>query len=190
MHLIELIDTLPVVAVDIGKAVRHGKSRILYISAVKVCGWTAYQGHKFDRINDVGSFYRRVTARRVPCVGAGGKVRIDIESGECDLHAAPVGFKNFLGDAVLVGYDMRQFDDLLVESGKKYGIEFGNRRLNTLDVAKSIYGDKIKNYDLYYLHRRCGYKCLQPENLCYSAIAVAELLAGLAVRDEWSHNDY
>lgn len=38
MHLIELIDTSPVVAVDIGKAVRRGKSRILYISAVKVCG--------------------------------------------------------------------------------------------------------------------------------------------------------
>ena len=39
------------------------------------------------------------------------------------MHAALIGFKNFLGDAVLVGYDMRQFDDLLVESGKKYGIE-------------------------------------------------------------------
>lgn len=63
------------------------------------------------------------------------------------MHAAPVGFKNFLGDAVLVGYDMKRFDDLLVESGRKYGIEFGNRRLDTLDVAKSIYGDKIKNYN-------------------------------------------
>lgn len=190
MHLIELIDTLPVVAVDIGKAVRHGKSRILYISAVKVCGWTAYQGHKYDSINAVGSFYRRVTARRVPCVGAGGKVRIDIESGECDLHAALVGFKNFLGDAVLVGYDMKRFDDLLVESGRKYGIEFGNRRLDALDVAKSVCGDKIKNYDLYYLHRRFGDQCQSSENLCYSAIAVAELLAGLAVRDEWTHDGY
>ena len=191
MHLIELIDTLPVVAVDIGKAVRHGKSRILYISAVKVCGWTAYNGHKFDGINDVGRFYRRICFRRMSCIGANSKNDlISVESGECDLHAALVGFKNFLGDAVLVGYDMKRFDDLLVESGRKYGIEFGNRRLDALDVAKSIYGDKIKNYDLYYLHRRFGNKCLQPENLCYSAIAVAELLAGLAVRDEWSNNDY
>lgn len=67
MHLIELIDTLPVVAVNIGKAVRHGKSRILYISAVKVCGWAAYNGHKFDRINDVGRFYRRICFRRMSC---------------------------------------------------------------------------------------------------------------------------
>lgn len=48
MHLTELMDTSPVVAVDIGKVVRHGKSRILYISAVKVCGWIAYEVHKFD----------------------------------------------------------------------------------------------------------------------------------------------
>lgn len=190
MHLTELIDTSPVVAVDIGKVVRHGKSKILYISAVKACGWIAYKGHKFDRINDVGRFYRRVSSCRLPCIGAGGKVRIDVASGECDLHTALLGFKNFLGDAVLVGYDMRQFDDLLVKSGKKYGIEFGNRRLDTLDVAKSIYGDKIKNYDLYYLHRRFGDQHLRPESLCYYAIAVAELLAGLAVRDEWSHNYY
>lgn len=191
MHLTELMDTSPVVAVDIGKVVRHGKSRILYISAVKVCGWIAYEGHKFDGINDVGSFYRRICFRRMSCIGANSKKDlINVESGECDLHAALLGFKNFSGDVVFVGYDMKQFDDLLVESGKKYGIEFGNRRLDAFDVARSIFGDKIKNYDLYYLHRRCGNKCLQPENLCYSAIAVAELLAGLAVRDEWSHNFY
>ena len=54
------------------------------------------------------------------CIGANiKKDLISVESGECDLHAAPVGFKNFLGDAVLVGYDMKRFDDLLVESGRK-----------------------------------------------------------------------
>ena len=67
MHLTELMDTSPVVAVDIGKVVRHGKSRILYISAVKVCGWAAYNGHKFDGINDVGRFYRRICFRRMSC---------------------------------------------------------------------------------------------------------------------------
>ena len=119
MHLTELMDISPVVAVDVGKVVRHGKSRILYISAVKVCGWTAYNGHKFDGINDVGRFYRRICFRCISCIGANSKKDlISVESGECDLHAALLGFKNFSGDAVLVGYDMRQFDDLLVESGK------------------------------------------------------------------------
>lgn len=73
MHLTELIEKSSIVAVDIGKIVRHGKSKILYISAVKVCGWIAYEGHKFDGINDVGSFYHRICFRRMSCIGANSK---------------------------------------------------------------------------------------------------------------------
>lgn len=191
MHLTELIEKSSIVAVDIGKVVRHGKSKILYISAVKVCGWIAYKGHKFDSINDVGRFYRRISDRRMFCIGADSKnTLINVEHGECDLHTALLGFKIFLGDAILVGHDMKRFNSLLTSSGKKYGIDFDNRRLDTLDIAKTIFKDKIKRYDLYCLHRMCSCNYIQPDNLCYSAIATAELLAGLAVRDEWAHDNY
>lgn len=60
MHLTELIEKSYIVAVDIGKIVRHGKSKILYISAVKVCGWRACNDIKYDKLNNAGSFYRRI----------------------------------------------------------------------------------------------------------------------------------
>ncbi len=191
MHLTELIEKSSIVAVDIGKIVRHGKSKILYISAVKVCGWRACKDIKYDKLNNAGSFYRRISYRRIFCAGADSKkTRINVEHGECDLHTALLGFKNFLGDAILVGYDFKRFDSLLISSGKKYKIDFDNRRLDTLDIAKTMFKDKVKLYDLYFLHRMCSCKYIQPDNLCYPAIATAELLAGLAVRDEYVHDNY
>lgn len=97
--------------------------------------------------------------------------------------------KEFVGENILLGYNIEKTCGILNSLGKPFGILFKNKLLDTLAIAKSIYKDKIKSYSLLELAQRHG---VFRDTFCAldNACITADLLGELAVRDDEAHCNY
>ena len=104
------------------------------------------------------------------------------------IKAALKKLKKFIGDDLLVGHYCEFNDAFLYTWGRKCRVSFDNRRLDIFTIARSVYRDKVKNFSLSNLAKLHGIEYSPQRTVDYARIT-ANLLAELALRDDFSHCD-
>lgn len=97
--------------------------------------------------------------------------------------------KKFIGDSIVVGHNIKFDCGLLCAHGNRYGVDFNNRKLDTITIAKTIFRDKIKSYSLSALTKMFGIQYI-PHRALNDALATAQLFWELAQRDDEAHCNY
>ena len=64
--------------------------------------------------------------------------------------------KEFVGDSIIVGHNIEFDCGFLHAHGSRYNIDFTNRKLDTISIAKTIFRDKIQSYSLSALTKMFG----------------------------------
>lgn len=191
MHLIELIANNTLTALDLETSgLDHKKDRIIEIGAVKICGWEKSEdgapkkvklGETFSTfVSFPGTLPEEISQLT-------GITEQDLEHAP-KIKAALKKLKKFIGDDLLVGHYCEFNDAFLYTWGQKCRVSFDNRRLDTFTIARSVYGDKVKNFSLSALAKLHGIEYSPQRTVDYARIT-ANLLAELARRDDFSHCD-
>ena len=196
MNLIELIDTNSIVAVDLETTgLNCGQDYIIEIGAVRIEGWKVIEtksgGTLIEEANLTEQFTTFVSCPvKLPqnIVNLTGISDKDLENAP-DIEVALKQFKKFIGNDIIVGHNIEFDYGFLNEQGRRYGIAFDNRRLDTVAIAGTIYRDKIKNYSLSSLAAMLGIE-YAPHRALNDAYATAKLFTELALRDDFAHCNY
>ena len=196
MNLIQLIETNRIVAFDLETTgLNCRQDYIIEIGAVKIEGWKAIRtqdgGTLIERANLTEKFKTFVSCPiKLPqsIINLTGIRDKNLEDAP-DIDIALKQFKKFIGDDMVVGHNIEFDYGFLREHGKRYGISFGNRRLDTVAIARTIYKDKIKNYSLSSLAAMLGIEYTSHRAL-NDAYATAKLFTELALRDDAAHCNY
>lgn len=192
MHLIELIETQKIISVYIQThKLNCQKNSIVDIGAVIIEGWEKLR----DGIR-TGVILTDKYSVSVYCPDSSVNDEISNAavmnnqlSDSQDIKIALQKLKEFVGEDILLGYNIEKTCGLLNSLGKQFGILFKNKVLDTLAIAKSIYKDKIKSYsfvDLAERHGVLGKTFCALDNACNTA----NLLGELALRDDEAHCNY
>lgn len=187
MHLTELIEKRSLVAADIGYPDDDGA--VVEIGAVRVNGWRIAEKDIPCGINVGERFCARVKLRRRAEEDADAASDDRVGQTACDLGDAVKRLKEFVGESVIAGHDANRITAFLSACGERCGVIFENRLLDTLRIAKSVYKDKTEHYDLASLAAMHGIS-YDPRYAVERARTVAELLAELALRDDFAHCGY
>lgn len=196
MNLIELIETNSIVAVDLETTgLNCGKDYIIEIGAVKIEGWKVIRTQEGETLIE-GANLTECFSTFVSCpiklpqsiINLTGIRDKDLENAP-DIEVALKQFKKFIGDDIIVGHNIEFDYGFLNEYGRRYGIAFGNRRLDTVEIARTIYRDNIKNYSLSSLAAMLGIE-YTPHRALNDAYATAKLFTELAMRDDTAHCNY
>lgn len=192
MHLIELIETQKIISVYIQPhELNNNTNRIIDIGAVVIEGWEKLR----DGIR-TGVILTNKYSVSVHCPDL--SVNDEISNAAVtdkqlsvskDIKIALQKLKEFVGENILLGYNIEKTCGILNSLGEPFGILFKNKLLDTLAIAKSIYKDKIKSYsfvDLAERHGVLGKTFCALDNACITA----HLLGELAVRDDEAHCNY
>ena len=89
----------------------------------------------------------------------------------------------------LKGHNIEFDCGFLHTHGSRCGIEFNNRKLDTIMIAKTVFRDKISSYSLSVLTKKFGIQ-YQPHRALNDAFATAQLFLELAQRDDEAHCGY
>ena len=192
MHLIELIETQKIISVYIQThKLNCQKNSIVDIGAVIIEGWEKLR----DGIR-TGVILTDKYSVSVYCPDLSVNEEISDAavtdkklSDSQDIKIALQKLKEFVGENILLGYNIEQTCEILNSLGKQFGIIFENKLLDTLAIAKSIYKDKINSYgfvDLAKMHGVLGQIFCALDNACITA----NLLGELALRDDEAHCNY
>ncbi len=196
MNLIRLIEKNRVVAVDLETTgFNCREDDIIEIGAVKIEGWKVMRtgdGGSVIEGSELGESFStfvsgplKLPQSIVNLTGIRGK---DLE-GAPTTEAALKKLKEFIGNDIIVGHNIEFDYSFLSEHGRRYGITFGNRRLDTAAIARTIYRDKIKNYSLPSLAAMSGI-AYTPHRALNDAYATAKLFTALALKDDEAHCNY
>lgn len=192
MHLIELIETQKIISINIQiHELNFNKNKIIDIGAVVIEGWEKLR----DGIR-TGVILTNKYSVSVHCPDL--SVNDEISNAAVtdkqlsvskDIKIALQKLKEFVGENILLGYNIEQTCGLLNSLGKPFGILFGNKLLDTIEITKSIYKDKINNYSLLDLTERHG---ISGKTFCAldNACITAHLFGELALRDDEAHCNY
>ena len=104
-----------------------------------------------------------------------------------DISTALMQLKDFVKDNVLVVYKLEATDKFTAI--KQLYHQLDNPNLNTLEIAKSIFRDKIQDYSIDRLLRLFGIYA-DNKNALDMASSIAKLFNELAQRDDFSHCHY
>lgn len=192
MHLIELIETRKIISIFIQIiGSNNNKNSIVDIGAVVIEGW----GKLKDGIK-TGVILTNKYSAGVHCLDlsvndeiSNAAVNDNQLTDSQDIKIVLQKLKEFVGEDILLGYNIEQTCGFLNSLGKPFGILFNNKLLDTLAIAKSIYKDKIKSYSLIDFAQRQG---VLRKTLCAldNACIAANLLGELALRDDEAHCNY
>ena len=192
MHLIELIEIQKIISINIQiHELNFNKNRIIDIGAVSIEGWSKRR----DGIRTGVILTNKLSVSvHCPDLSVNDEIRnaavTDKQlSVSKDIKIVLQKLKEFVGENILLGYNIEQTCEILNSLGKPFGILFKNKLLDTLAIAKSIYKDKIKSYSLLELAQRHG---VFRDTFCAldNACITADLLGELAVRDDEAHCNY
>ena len=196
MNLIEFIEKNRIVAVDLETTgLNCRKDNIIEIGAVKIEGWKAMRTQKGGIVIEGANLTKRFTTF-VSCPVKLSQSIVNLTGiSDKDLENAPAidvalkQLKEFIGNDIIVGHNIEFNYGFLSEHGRRYGIDFDNRRLDTVAIARTIYRDKIKNYSLSTLAAMLGIE-YAPHRALNDAYAAAKLFTALALRDDAAHCNY
>ena len=192
MRLKDLIEKHMLVALDLEMTGTDcEKDRIIEIGAVKIQGWEQSECGSPNHVSLTQKFSTFVHCPYpLPdeVTAFTGITNEDLEHAP-DLGTALKSLKEFVEDEVLVGHNMQFNVGFLSVWGRKFGVKFENETLDTLEIAKLIYKDKIKNYSLESLAKFHGIE-YNPRRTADYACITAKLLSKLALREDDFHCDF
>ena len=196
MHLIELIEKNSIVAVDLETTgLNCGKDYIIERGAVRIEGWKVIRTQEGETVIEGANLTENFTTF-VSCLVKLPQSIVNLTGiRDEDLDSAPAidvalkQFKAFIGNDIIVGHNIEFDYGFLNEHGRRCGISFGNRRLDTVAIARTIYRNKIKNYSLPSLASMLGIEYV-PHRALNDAYATAKLFTELALRDDAAHCKY
>lgn len=192
MHLKDLIEKHTLVALDLEMTgMDCEKDRIIEIGAVKIQGWERAECGILSGViltQKFSTFVHCPYPLPDEVTAFTGITNEDLEHAP-DLETALKRLKEFVGEEILVGHNIPFNARFLSAWGRRFGVEFENETLDTLEIAKSIYKDKIKNYSLESLAKFHGIE-YNPQRAVEYACVTAKLLSELALRDDDSHCNY
>lgn len=196
MHLIELIEKNTIAVIDLettGFDYLH--DYIIDVSVVKIGGWNKIKLSNGKETpahgNIIGQFSSYIFCPvTIPhnIVKLTGITDTKLKDAP-QIDAVLKELKKFIGDDIVVGHNIKFNYDFLHAHGDRYGINFNNRKLDTIAIAKTIYRDKISSYSLSSLTERLHIPQL-PRHTLNSALATAQLFCELALRDDYAHCNY
>lgn len=196
MHLMELIDKNTITVIDLETSgLDCMRDYIIDVGGVKIGGWNNVKGKDgqalIDKGNIIGQFSSYVFCP-IPLPGA----IVDLTGiTDADLKDAPKidvvlkELKKFIGDSIVVGHNIEFDCGFLHIHGSRCGIDFNNRKLDTITIAKTVFRDKIPSYSLSVLTKKFGIQ-YQPHRALNDAFATAQLFLELAQRDDEAHCGY
>lgn len=196
MHLTELIDKNSIAVIDLETTgLDCMRDCIIDVGAVKIGGWMKEKGpdgkDMLAKANIVGQYSSLVSC---PVTLPGGIAELTGISDAGLKGAPPIDtvlkeLKMFIGDSIVVGHNIAFDCGFLCAYGKRCGIDFNNRKLDTMAIAKAVYRDKIRSYSLSALAELFGIQ-YRPHRALNDALAAAQLFCELAQRDDESHCNY
>ena len=196
MHLIELIEKNTIAVIDLettGFDYLH--DYIIDVSVVKIGGWNKIKLSNGKETpahgNIIGQFSSYVFCPvTIPhnIVKLTGITDTKLKDAP-QIDAVLKELKKFIGDDIVVGHNIKFDYDFLHAHGDRYGINFNNRSLDTMAIAKTVFRDKIPSYSLSVLTKKFGIQ-YQPHRALNDAFATAQLFLELAQRDDEAHCGY
>ena len=196
MRLTELIDRNIITVIDLETTgLDCMRDYIIDVGAVKIGGWNKVKGADGKDILDKGKIIGQFSSFVFCPVTLPNEIVKLTGITYSDLKCAPQidivlkTMKEFIGDSIVVGHNIKFDWGFLHAYGSYYGIDFCNRKLDTLTIAKTIFRDKIKSYSLSTLTKMFGIEYISHRAL-NDAFATAQLFLELARRDDESHCEY
>lgn len=196
MHLLQLIEQKTIVAISIQTSGTDIKrDYIVSVGAVKLAGWVSECAKddwcKYDKVNISSTFMSFVRCPLTSPQTVRKNIGISDETLKNALSTDNVlaRLKEFTGSSIILAYNADYVCGFLNECGNRHGISFDNRRLDVAAIAKSIFRDKVKNYELSALAYMFGIEYDQ-KSVVDESYALAKLLGELALRDDEAHCKY
>ena len=196
MRLTELIDRDIITVIDLETTgLDCIQDYIIEVGAVKIGGWHKVNGKDGQALIDKGNIIGQYSSLVSCPVKLSEKIVQLTGISDSILNNAPAidvalkNLKEFVGDSIIVGHNIEfDFGFLHTHSGR-YGIEFTNRKLDTITIAKTIFRDKVQSYSLSALTKMFGIRYMSHRAL-NDALATAQLFLELAQRDDEAHCGY
>ena len=196
MHLTEVIDSDIITVIDLETTgLDCTQDYIIEVGAVKIGGWHKVNGKDGQALIDKGNIIGQYSSLVSCPVKLSEKIVQLTGISDSILNNAPAidvalkNLKEFVGDSIIVGHNIEfDFGFLHTHSGR-YGIEFTNRKLDTITIAKTIFRDKVQSYSLSALTKMFGIRYMSHRAL-NDALATAQLFLELAQRDDEAHCGY
>ena len=196
MHLTEVIDRNIITVIDLETTgLDCTQDYIIEVGAVKIGGWHKVNGKDGQALIDKGNIIGQYSSLVSCPVKLSEKIVQLTGISDSILNNAPAidvalkNLKEFVGDSIIVGHNIEfDFGFLHTHSGR-YGIEFTNRKLDTITIAKTIFRDKVQSYSLSALTKMFGIRYMSHRAL-NDALATAQLFLELAQRDGEAHCGY
>ena len=196
MRLTELIDRDIITVIDLETTgLDCIQDYIIEVDAVKIGGWHKVKGKDGQALIDKGNIIGQYSSFVFCPISLPGAI-VDLTGiTDADLKDAPKmdvvlkELKKFIGDSIVVGHNIEFDCGFLHIHGSRCGIDFNNRKLDTITIAKTVFRDKIPSYSLSMLTKMFGIR-YQPHRALNDALATAQLFLELAQRDDEAHCGY
>ena len=196
MHLTEVIDSDIITVIDLETTgLDCTQDYIIEVGAVKIGGWHKVNGKDGQALIDKGNIIGQYSSLVSCPVKLSEKIVQLTGISDSILNNAPAidvalkNLKEFVGDSIIVGHNIEFDFGFLHTHGGRYGIEFTNRKLDTITIAKTIFRDKVQSYSLSALTKMFGIRYMSHRAL-NDALATAQLFLELAQRDDEAHCGY
>lgn len=196
MRLTELIDRDIITVIDLETTgLDCIQDYIIEVGAVKIGGWHKVKGKDGQALIDKGNIIGQYSSFVYCPIKLSEKVVQLTGISDSVLNSAPAinivlkNLKEFVGDSIIVGHNIEFDCGFLHAHGSRYNIDFTNRKLDTISIAKTIFRDKIQSYSLSMLTKMFGIR-YQPHRALNDALATAQLFLELAQRDDEAHCGY
>lgn len=196
MRLTELVDKNTITVIDLETTgLDCSRDYIIEVGAVKIDGWRKIKDEDGQALIDKGNIIGRFSSYASCPVKLSEKVVQLTGISDSVLNNAPTidvvlkKLKEFVGDSIVIGYNIEFDYSFLHAHGGRYGISFNNRKLDTITIAKTIFRDKIPSYSLSALTKMFGIRYM-PHHALNDALATAQLFLELAQRDDEAHCGY
>ena len=196
MHLTELIDENIITIIDLETTgLDCTRNYIIEVGGVKIGGWNKVKGKDGQALIDKGNIIGQFSSYVFCPIALPGAI-VDLTGiTDADLKDAPKmdvvlkELKKFIGDSIVVGHNIKFDCGFLHIHGSRCGIDFNNRKLDTITIAKTVFRDKIPSYSLSVLTKKFGIRYM-PHRALNDALATAQLFLELAQRDDEAHCGY
>lgn len=196
MRLTELVGKNTITVIDLETTgLDCSRDYIIEVGAVKIDGWRKIKGEDGQALIDKGNIIGRFSSYASCPVKLSEKVVQLMGISDSVLNNAPTidvvlkKLKEFVGDSIVVGHNIKFDCGFLHIHGSRCGIDFNNRKLDTITIAKTVFRDKIPSYSLSVLTKKFGIQ-YQPHRALNDAFATAQLFLELAQRDDEAHCGY
>lgn len=181
MHLTDIIESRTPIAIHFKPIELTAEHLVVEIGASKIDNRTT--SNKTIRADQSSNLFFAVAC----CPITHNDNAHNTTNNVLDISTALMQLKDFVKDNVLIVYKLEATDKFTAI--KQLYHQLDNPTLNTLEIAKSIFKDKVQDYSISRLLRLFGIYA-DNKNALDMASSIAKLFNELAQRDDFSHCHY